>query len=228
MQTRAGKGKLMPNNRRGRDLNEWKTNRPAAVGGKLRIVGGKYRGRQIGYSGDPVTRPMKDYTREAIFNLVGGWVAGKACFDLFAGTGAVGIEAISRGAQQAFLIERHFPTVKIIKENVELIDPEMNVQVEGADSFYWTRQFLLHPEHWPTIPWIVFICPPYALFVDRRTELLEMISGMLSAAPSDSILVVESDEAFDLELLPQFASWESRQYSPAVVSVFKKKPKLDA
>jgi 16S rRNA (guanine966-N2)-methyltransferase len=108
----------MTNNRRGRDLNQWKTNRPAATSGKLRIVGGKYRGRQIAYSGDPVTRPMKDFTREALFNLVGGWVSGKACFDLFAGTGAVGIEALSRGAERAIMVERHFPTVKAIKENV--------------------------------------------------------------------------------------------------------------
>jgi 16S rRNA (guanine966-N2)-methyltransferase len=99
----------------------------------------------------------------------------------------------------------------------------MKVQIEGADSFFWVRQFVSHPQQWPTIPWIVFICPPYALFVERTEELLEMISSMLDAAPSDSIIVVESSEAFDLTRLPQFELWESRRYSPAVISVFKKK-----
>lgn len=212
----------MPNNRRGRDLNQWNSNRPAAGHGKLRIVGGKYRGRQIAYSGDPVTRPMKDYTREALFNLVGGWVPGKICFDLFAGTGAVGIEAMSRGAKQAILVERHFPTLKIIKENVAAIDAEMNARIEGSDSFFWVRQFFRQPDQWPPTPWIVFICPPYALFQERTDEMLEMISSMLEAAPVDSIIVVESNDQFDLRQLPQFEQWESRNYSPAVMSVFKK------
>lgn len=212
----------MPNFRRGRNLNQWKTNRPGAANGKLRIVGGKYRGRQIAYSGDQVTRPMKDYTREAMFNLVGGWVPDKACFDLFAGTGAVGIEAISRGASQAILVERHFPTLRIIQENVASIDPAMPVKVEGSDSFFWVRQFLNQPQQWPPEPWIVFFCPPYALYREQEAEMLEMIEGMLNAAPLDSILVVESDESFNLKLLPQAESWESRLYVPAVVSVFKK------
>lgn len=203
-------------------MKDWKSNRAAANQGKLRIVGGKFRGRQIAYSGDPVTRPMKDYTREAVFNLVGGWVAGKVCFDLFAGTGAVGLEAMSRGAKQAILVERHFPTLRIIEENVRTLDPELNVTIEGSDSFFWARQFLADSQQWPTEPWVVFCCPPYVLFTEQQTELLSMIGGMLDAAPAGSLLVVESDSNFDLTLLPQYESWESRHYSPAVVSVFKK------
>jgi 16S rRNA (guanine(966)-N(2))-methyltransferase RsmD len=166
---------------------------------------------------------MKDYTREAIFNLVGGWVAGKACFDLFAGTGAVGIEAISRGASQAFLVERHFPTLRIIQQNIQTIDPLMPVQVEGSDSFFWVRQFLAHPEQWPVEPWVVFVCPPYALYHEQPQALLALIEGMLNAAPNESLLLIESDEAFNTSLLPNHEQWETRLYAPAVVSVYKKK-----
>ena len=217
----------MPNFRRGRDLKDWKSNRSTAGQGKLRIVGGKYRGRLVAYSGDPVTRPMKDFTREAVFNLVGGWVQGKVCFDLFAGTGAVGIEALSRGAVKAILVERHFPTLRLIEENVQAIDSQMNVQVEGSDSFFWVRQFLGDPAQWPAAAWVVFCCPPYVLYQEKQAELLEMIGGMLNAAPAGSLFVVESNEDFDLKLLPNFAHWESRHYSPAVVSVFKKQQRVD-
>ncbi len=165
---------------------------------------------------------MKDYTREAVFNLVGGWVPGKVCFDLFAGTGAVGIEAISRGAARAILVERHFPTLRLIHENVQSLDASMNVVVEGSDSFYWVRQFVNEPSRWPIEPWVVFVCPPYALFSEKQNELLQMIEGMISASPEGSLVVVESSEDFDLRLLPQSDQWESRQYSPAVVSVLKK------
>ena len=69
---------------------------PEVVG--LRIVGGRFRGRKLLYSGDFRTRPMKDRLREAVFNLVGPAVAGMHAIDLFGGTGALGLEALSRGA----------------------------------------------------------------------------------------------------------------------------------
>src|SRR5262245_7614130 len=65
---------------------------------ELRIIGGTLRHRKLLYSGDQRTRPMKDRVREAVFNLVGPDVVGQHAIDLFAGTGALGFEAISRGA----------------------------------------------------------------------------------------------------------------------------------
>src|SRR3954453_4982920 len=84
----------------------------------LRIIGGSLRGRKMSYSGEPRTRPMKDRVREAVFNLLGAPVEGSHAIDLFAGTGALGLEAISRGAVRATFIERHVPTAKIIKQTL--------------------------------------------------------------------------------------------------------------
>ena len=78
----------------------------------MRIIGGKFRGRKLEYSGDLRTRPMKDRVREALFNLLGNAVEGKIAIDLFAGTGALGLEALSRGASRAVFIERHRPTAQ--------------------------------------------------------------------------------------------------------------------
>ncbi len=196
--------------------------RPESDVGKLRIVGGIYGGRQIAYSGDPVTRPMKDDIREAVFNLVGGWASGKAAFDLFAGTGAIGLEAMSRGAARGFLIERHFPSVKIIKQNVVTLDPDMNVQVDASDTFFWVRKFLKNKDQWPSDPWIVFCSPPYDLYLSKTEPMLELIDGMLQASPEGSLLVVESDKRFNVERLPEHEKWTVREYTPAVISVFKK------
>lgn len=211
----------MPKNKRGRNLTDWKTNRAQAGAGKLRIVGGKFRGRQIDYSGDALTRPMKDNIREALFNLVGGWVPGKVVFDLFAGTGAIAIEALSRGAAKAIMVERHFPTVRIISENVRNLDPELDVDVNASDTFFWARQFVKDVAKHPADPWIVFCCPPYDFYVSRTEEVLTLINSLIAIAPEGSIFVVESDERFDTQLLPEFKDWMVRQYSPAVVSVLK-------
>src|SRR5271154_4383856 len=83
----------------------------------LRIIGGRFRGRKLEYSGDPRTRPMKDRVREALFNLLSTAVKGKVAIDLFAGTGALGLEALSRGAARAVFIERHRPTAQTIGRN---------------------------------------------------------------------------------------------------------------
>ena len=80
--------------------------RPAAG---LRIIGGEFRGRRLHYSGDRRTRPMKDRLREAVFNLIGPDIRGKHAIDLFAGTGALALESLSRGAKSATLIEQHHP-----------------------------------------------------------------------------------------------------------------------
>ena len=209
----------MPRFKRGKNLAKWNSNRAEAGHGKLRIVGGSFRGRLIDYSGDPVTRPMKDHTREAVFNLVGGWVKGKTVFDLFAGTGAMGLEALSRGASKCIFVERHFPTVRIIRENVLSLDPNLPVDVNSSDTFFWVRQFLKSPELWPSEPWVVFCCPPYALYVDKPTEIVGMGESLMKIAPPESVFVVESDSRFDPELLPEPQSWFVRKYSPALVAV---------
>ena len=81
----------------------------------VRIIGGHFKGTRLVHLGDQRTRPMKHRVREAMFNLVGPAVGGMHAVDLFAGTGALALEAISRGAAEATMVERHFPTVRCIE-----------------------------------------------------------------------------------------------------------------
>lgn len=204
---------------RGKNLKDFNSQQPNSDPGKLRIIGGHLKGRQIEYSGDPVTRPMKDITREACFNLVGGYVSNKAVFDLFAGTGAIGLEAISRGASRAFLIERHIPTVRIIQSNVQTLDVESCTEVASSDTFFWVRQFLKESEKWPHEPWAVFCCPPYALYEQNRDEILITIQCMADVAPEGSLFVAEYDQRFSGKDLPDCLAWQTRFYAPAYISV---------
>lgn len=196
--------------------------RPPLAG--LRIIGGLFRGRKLKYSGDELTRPMKDRVREAVFNLVQSDVKGRQAIDLFAGTGALGLEAMSRGAERAVLIERHHPTAAIIRENARLLGVEDRAQVVVGDAFAWSRQ----PRGLTEIPWLVFCSPPYALYVDRLGEMLDLVTRLLDRAPEGSALVVESDKQFDMSLLPQADTWDVRSYPPAMVGVFRKRePEID-
>ena len=184
----------------------------------VRIIGGRFRGRKIHYSGDPRTRPMKDRVREAVFNLLGMAVRGKHALDLFAGTGALGLEALSRGAVAATFVEQHHPTAKALGRSVAELGVDAETEIVVANTFLW---FHRRPQL-PAGAWLVFCSPPYDFYVDRREEMLELIGGVLAAAPPESLFVVECDARFDLAQLPVPEAWDIRGYPPAVVAIYEK------
>ena len=181
----------------------------------LRIIGGAYARRRLKYSGDPRTRPMKDRVREAVFNLVGPSVVGSHAIDLFAGTGALGLEALSRGATQATFIEQHFPTAALVRQNIAELGVTAPTQVIAANTFIWSRRL---PDLGPQ-PWVVFCSPPYDFYVSRATEVADMLGRLLAAAPTGSTFVVEADGRFDFAGLPQPETWDVRHYPPAHVGI---------
>src|SRR5439155_25197272 len=128
------------------------------------------------YSGDLRTRPMKDRVREAVFNLLGTQVTGSQAIDLFAGTGALGLEAISRGATQATFIERHLPTAKLIEQNAAALGIADRVRVVFGDAFGWTTAY----QPAPAPPLTIFCSPPYDFYVDRRQQMVDLIAHLIT------------------------------------------------
>jgi len=196
--------------------------------------------------GGPVTRPMKERVRESIFNLVSVETKGKHAIDLFAGTGALGLEALSRGAVSATFIEKHIPTARVVEENIAVLGVEDRAELLMTSAFLWGKRDLpkaefglrnsglgdekdsaLHPPP-SALPWLVFCSPPYAFYVDRQDDMLLLITDVLKYAPPGSILMVEADERFDFDLLPggvrkekRGEGWDVRTYYPAVVGVWR-------
>lgn len=196
---------------------------------EVRIIGGRLRGTVLPYDGDPRVRPMKDRVRGAVFNLLADEFKGFQAIDLFAGTGALGIEAVSRGAAGATLFERHFPTAKQIERMLQKLDLTGTCRVFPGDAFYWGRRLVQDDapsEGLPdrSRPWLVFCCPPYELFVSQHDELLQMLQAILDYAPTGSRIVVESDEQFSPADLPHPDQWQSRLYPPAVISLLRLDP----
>jgi 16S rRNA (guanine966-N2)-methyltransferase len=185
----------------------------------LRVIGGTYRGRVLKYSGDLRTRPMKDRVREAVFNLLADSVKGTFVLDLFAGTGALGLEALSRGAVRALFLERHLPTVEIIQSNIALLGAESRAEAKFGDTFLWARRPSGGLGPLPTdCPWLVFCSPPYDFYLDRKDEMITLLERLLALATPGSTFVVECDERFALTDLPESAAWESRAYPPAIIA----------
>jgi 16S rRNA (guanine966-N2)-methyltransferase len=191
---------------------------------EVRIIGGTFRGRRLQYHGDPLVRPMKHRTRESLFNLISTECAGYHAIDLFAGTGALGLEALSRGALSATLIEKHVPSAKIVEANIRSLDVEDRATLLVTSAFLWAKRDLAAAASSKT-PWLVFCSPPYAFFHERQAEMLDLIGRIRDHAPRGSILLVEADDPFDFELLrgdvasDEYQAWDVRSYPPAVIGV---------
>jgi 16S rRNA (guanine966-N2)-methyltransferase len=161
---------------------------------------------------------MKQRVREAVFNLVGPAVVGKHALDLFAGTGALGLEALSRGAAGATFIERHAPSVRLIRENVDSLSLSDRAEIHFGDAFLWTRQ---HPT-WSAPQsglWLVLCSPPYDFYVERCTAMVGLLDELHRRAPEGSLFVVEADARFDFGSLNHLGVWDVRAYPPAVVGL---------
>jgi len=184
----------------------------------MRIIGGQFRGRKLQYSGDLRTRPMKDRVREALFNLLGRTVSGKLAIDLFAGTGALALEALSRGAARAIAIELHRPTAQLIAQNAATLHAESQIEIVTGNTFLWAKRL---PDL-GAVPWVVFCSPPFEFYVERKDEMLGMLNHLIGLAPAESLFAVEADERFDFRLLPEPDAWDIRSYRPAVLGIWEK------
>lgn len=189
-----------------------------SAAGSVRIIGGELRGRRLAYTADPRTRPMKDRVREAVFNLLGE-VQGLVAIDLFAGTGALGFEALSRGARSVIFFEQHFPTADVIRKNATSLGLDGRCQVIAADTLVWLRREIRLPNMPLDSPWLIFCSPPYDLFVSGKEALLHVLSGLWNKAPPHSRFAVEADERFDFADLPEPENWRVRSYPPAHVGL---------
>jgi 16S rRNA (guanine966-N2)-methyltransferase len=193
---------------------------------EVRIIGGEFRGRRLHYHGDPVVRPMKHRTREAIFNLISTESEGRHAIDLFSGTGALGLEALSRGAPSATFIEKHVPTARVVEENIHTLGVEDRSQLIATSAFLWAKRDL--PNTVTDKPWLVFCSPPYAFYQERQGEMLELLVRIQQAAPRGSILIVEAEVPFDFDVIRnatngkgERADWDIRVYQPAIIGIWR-------
>jgi 16S rRNA (guanine966-N2)-methyltransferase len=144
----------------------------------MRVIAGEFRSRRLKSLPGAALRPTPDRLREALFSVLAPRLAGCTFLDAYAGCGAVGIEALSRGASRAVFIETHRPAVRVIEENLRLLGAE-------ARSLVIRGQVL---KHLPRVEAdIVFLDPPYGLEREYGQAL-----QLLGERPPDLVIVQHS------------------------------------
>ena len=164
----------------------------------MRIIAGKYRSRILKSLKGLALRPTSDRLRETLFNVLGPGVVGSRFLDVFAGTGAVGIEALSRSAADVTFIENHAPAAKLIRQNLDSLKITTGYTILAADAL--TALQKLAARHTPSTPGFdfLFVDPPYAAHIDYARTLEFLSSTTANFLASDALVIFEHHHKFHL------------------------------
>lgn len=173
----------------------------------MRIISGKYRGKKLKEFELNTTKPTLDRVKESIFNLIQFDVLDAVVLDLFSGTGALGIEAISRGAKKTFLVDKNPQAIKIIKENLKGI--EGDYQVLNLDYFDFLKTNNTKFD-------IVLLDPPYK--TDFGTNAIEYLINN-NCLTEDGIIIFETAEERDFNF--DYAGYKIDRKKYGTVAVYK-------
>jgi 16S rRNA (guanine966-N2)-methyltransferase len=186
---------------------------------ELRIIGGKARGRRIHSVPGETTRPITDKVREALFNIIGQDIQDAKVLDLFAGTGSVGIEALSRGANYVCFVDAHRQPISTIIENLNSTGLRNGAEVVRFDAF----KFLEHPPRY--IFDYIYIAPPqYKQMWSRALQVLDRHIDWLSedAWVIVQIHPVEYESTGEAFLLKNLVEFNQRHYGSTLLVFYRR------
>ncbi len=149
--------------------------KPTQGPGELRIIGGRWRGRKLRFPSAPGLRPTPDRVRETLFNWLMMEIPGARCLDLFAGSGALGLEALSRGAACTVFLERDRGAAEAIRSHLAALEVGSPSRVQQADGVRWLQEQAAEPFN------VVFLDPPYDLALLEPACALLQARGWLAA-----------------------------------------------
>jgi 16S rRNA (guanine966-N2)-methyltransferase len=174
---------------------------------QLRIVAGSLKGRKLNCIVSPSLRPTPQMVREALFSILGNAVPGRPFYDVFAGTGVVGLEALSRGAEAVTFVERDFRLIGELEQHIQAFGVSDQTRIARADVYRWIERF--QP---PARPITLFLSPPFADYETKLEELLAVVGKLQERIAEDSVVVLQSEKTALLDDLPQHESWDERHY----------------
>jgi 16S rRNA (guanine966-N2)-methyltransferase len=171
---------------------------------RTRVTGGELRGRGLRTRPGSQTRPTTALVREAIFNIIGDSIRGARVLDLFAGSGSVGIEALSRGAERVVFVDRERTCANIVTENLALTGLAQRAGVATAEAIDWLKA---HPGDLTVFNLIVLDPPYHDAVLDRALALLDQ-----TPLRPQAMVLVEHHRRDPLPPLRRLETVRSRDY----------------
>jgi 16S rRNA (guanine966-N2)-methyltransferase len=174
----------------------------------MRVIAGQHKGRRLQAPPGLETRPTSDRVREALFSILGARVQDARVLDLFAGSGALGIEALSRGAREATFVDNAAPAIRTLEANLRELGGDVTVVRAEA------RRFLGGASRSPRQYDLIFLDPPYRLAATLGPELSGPLGTVLAEA---AVVVAESDRRAPLAL--DLPIEDERRYGDTLIRI---------
>ena len=181
----------------------------------MRITGGVHRGRIIKVPDGLEVRPTQDRVREALFNIIQNEIRGARFLDVFAGSGAVGLEALSRGAASAVFVERSVRHIAFIKSNSAML--KLAPEIIQADAYQYLAGFSGQPFD------IIYADPPYALGEEQGFESVLRNIVERNVLKSGGLFIAETTFRVKAEDLPDWDLCRDREYGKTRLIIWKRK-----
>jgi 16S rRNA (guanine(966)-N(2))-methyltransferase RsmD len=178
----------------------------------MRILGGSAKGRKIFTLKNNDVRPTGAKVRAAIFNMIAPHIYDSVFLDAFAGSGAMGIEALSRGAQKSIFLDINAASIQMIKKNVKNIDFELKSFIRKENFFYFIRQNNSKFD-------IIFADPPYAM--DGIHDIVLKVEDA-NSLNDEGLLIIEHDYNIILNEGKKLILVKQKKYSGTMVSIYER------
>ena len=183
----------------------------------MRIIGGEYRGRSIKQPPFKTVRPTKDRIREAVFNMIAEKVPGARVMDLFAGSGAYGLESLSRGAIDSIFVDNDKRCVNIINENITLLEVETQAKTFTEDVFKIVELLGKNKERFD----LIFSDPPFDQDMAKKTLITINQYDILNRS---GLLIIEHHlREFVPEGVDDISMFRQKTYNDILISLYIRK-----
>lgn len=187
----------------------------------MRIISGIAKGRRLKTPKTAAIRPTSDRVREALFNIIAGETAGAHALDLFAGTGALGIEALSRGAEEALFVDEGREALELVRENLKITGFEEKAlvvkdKVEKAIGRLASKGLVFN---------LIFLDPPYKISVNLLSDLLERVGSELLA--NDGLAILEHSAKLIAPDVAGLTQTTTRRYGDTVITIYRREGASD-
>jgi 16S rRNA (guanine966-N2)-methyltransferase len=186
----------------------------------MRIIAGEFRGRQLLGPEGQTTRPITDRVKQSVFDILSPRIEGAVVYDLFAGTGSLGLECLSRGCQSAVFFESNRSALSLLKKNIASLTLADRATIVSKDLFEW---FAKAPP--PDLRAdLVFLDPPYRYLNERPNDLRRLGANLAGNHFSPTGLLIFRHDANDSLGLPNFDIADARVYGSMHVDFLAPKP----
>ena len=182
----------------------------------MRIIAGNFRGRKLVSPKNSPIRPTSDRVKEALFNMIGPKIPGSRVLDLFAGTGSLGLEAISRGAEYAVFVEKNAVSVKTLNENIWLLNIREDCEIIMADAVDALSRLDAKNITFD----IVFVDPPY--WENLYKKVLSALAGY-DIIKNGGLVIFEHPSDIDIDKdKHSFVPIKNKRYGSTSISILAK------